>query len=306
MVNFVLLNEMSLPLSRSTDVYEKFFYFLKIAKDLKKRNIEKIRIEKDLKDFEIIDGVYFQEFLGTIKNPDSRTKIKAFFANRTIQLESPLIKDDEDSGDLLIENEYFFNGNSTIGAFACAEIYNTIVISFSSNQLWDRAFINIKKESINSSNKEDIKIRHISTLEHFSSHDDYFEKLEKFLQLNIKPSNFWDKKDYLFKNKILICQEVKEQISSIDSRVFNQALSILRDLDSGDKQLKDFTTSSESKSVQKTPALKKLREFYVDSKREFFKNHIKNLPKGYRIHYLEKNEKIYIGYVGKHLPTKKF
>ena len=34
------------------------------------------------------------------------------------------------------------------------------------------------------------------------------------------------------------------------------------------------------------------------------KKHIKNLSNGYRIHFFEKDENIYIGYIGKHLKTK--
>ena len=38
--------------------------------------------------------------------------------------------------------------------------------------------------------------------------------------------------------------------------------------------------------------------------KEFFEKHIKNLSNGYRIHFFEKDENIYIGYIGKHLKTK--
>jgi hypothetical protein len=44
--------------------------------------------------------------------------------------------------------------------------------------------------------------------------------------------------------------------------------------------------------------------FTVNGKQEFVENHIKSLPKRYRIYFLKKENKIYIGYIGKHLPLK--
>ena len=46
--------------------------------------------------------------------------------------------------------------------------------------------------------------------------------------------------------------------------------------------------------------------FKIGDKKEYFQKHIKNLSSGYRIYYFEKNDKIYIGYIGKHLKTKKY
>ena len=81
---------------------------------------------------------------------------------------------------------------------------------------------------------------------------------------------------------------------------------ILRDLDNESKTLDDFTISGESESVKNDFDLKKLRIFTILEEKFYFENHIKNLSNGYRIHYFEKDDKIYIGYIGKHLPTKNF
>jgi len=47
-----------------------------------------------------------------------------------------------------------------------------------------------------------------------------------------------------------------------------------------------------------------MREFYIDDVKYFFEKHIKNFADGYRMHYLEKEGNIYIGYIGMHLETK--
>ena len=65
--------------------------------------------------------------------------------------------------------------------------------------------------------------------------------------------------------------------------------------------------SDESQTVRNHPKLRKLRTFPLpeSGKSVFFQAHIK-LTNGLRLHFYpdKENKKIYIGYIGKHLPTK--
>ena len=88
----------------------------------------------------------------------------------------------------------------------------------------------------------------------------------------------------------------------MDTTIFRQAIGILRDVDSGKKQITDYKHSTESQSVKNNPDLNKFRLFTIDGEKVYFDNHLKNLSNGYRIYFLKKDEKIYIGYIGKHLP----
>ena len=76
-------------------------------------------------------------------------------------------------------------------------------------------------------------------------------------------------------------------------------------IEKGNKNLIDFNYSGESSTVKDDPKLKKVRLFSINGKKHFFENHIKNLPNGHRVYFLEKDNKIHIGYIGVHLPTKK-
>jgi hypothetical protein len=67
--------------------------------------------------------------------------------------------------------------------------------------------------------------------------------------------------------------------------------------------------SDDSKTVQNIPKLKRHRMFMLpDGRTVFFGLHIKNFPAAMRLHFLPDYEakKVYIGYFGKHLPTKKY
>lgn len=293
MVKFSVFNELSLPISEES-IFGDFF---QVLEHLKKVGLDKIRMDKEFTLYpEILPHTTFQQFFGQIKDRDKQTKLRSFISNGINIIESPLINDDEiDSLGERIEPKYIFEGQSTFGGLACADIWGTVAISLQSHDKWKNDLIELHKDGA------PINISHISDSTHITLHRDFFDSLEQCIQLDIKPSNFWERKDEIFKNKIIICNEVEKQIKNIDTVIFSRAISILRDIENGLKNLSDFTTSGESSSVEQDLKLKKLREFEIDGNKEYFQNHIKNLPNGYRIHYFEKKDKIYIGYIGTHL-----
>jgi len=67
----------------------------------------------------------------------------------------------------------------------------------------------------------------------------------------------------------------------------------------------DYNHSGESQSVKNDDSLRKQRLFTIEGKKVFFEHHIKSLSNANRIYFLEQGDRIFIGYIGKHLPTKK-
>jgi len=297
MVKFSVFNELSLPIPHES----LFGSFFQVLEHLKAVGLDKIRMNREFAQYpEILPNTPLQQFFGQLQDRDKKTKLRSFINNGINIIESPLINDDEiDSLGEKIEPRYIFEGESTLGGLACADIWGTVAISFKSDEKWNNSLVELHKDGVT------ISVKHISDSTHIQIHKDFFEELEQCIQLDIKPSNFWERRDELFKNKIIFCDEVKKQIKNIDTVIFSQAISILRDIDTGTKSLNDFTTSGESISVEQDSKLKKLREFEIEGRKEYFQNHIKSLSSGYRIYYFEKNGKIYIGYIGTHLATKK-
>ena len=305
MVEFALLNELSLPFENEYDAQNGFKDFLFIVKKLKDRDIQKIRVEDEVKNLEIVHTVFMPQFFGQLRDRELKDRLRAFIANSIIVIETPFIKEDEQESEELLTNEYFFNGSSTKGALACCDIWDSIVISFNSARLWEDSFIKIEKETIDEYCRKSLNIPNISKNEHFEEHKDFFDRYEEWIKEGINRDNFFKKRDELFKNRVVICDEVEKQIKKIDTKIFSQALTILRDIDNG-KALKEFVISGEGESVKSNPRLRSLRMFTINGKKEFFEKHIKNLSDGYRIHFFEQSDKIYIGYIGKHLLTKNF
>jgi len=302
MVNFSVFNELSLPL-RELNEFEEFFKILTHLRDL---GLEKIRMDKLFTQYnEILPNLTFQQLIGNISNRDKKRRLLNFIKDGITVIESPLILHDEEEKEQLLENEYFYNNISTIGALACCDIWNTVTISFNSKIEWDKDYIVLQKQTILDEQEIDIDIRHASKVQHLDSHQNFFKELEDDIKLEITQENFWDRREEFFPNKIVFCKEIEKQIENIDKVIFEQAISILRDVESVRKLITDYNHSGESQSVKNDDSLRKQRLFTIEDNKVFFENHIKSLPNANRIYFLEQGDRIFIGYIGKHLPTKK-
>ena len=299
MVKFSVFNELSLPL-RDIKEFENFFEVLTRLKSL---GLDKIRMDKEFTQYsEILPNITFQQLIGQISDRNKKRRLLSFLKNGITVIESPLILSNEDEHEQLLENEYIYNGNSNIGALACSDIWNTIAISFLSNEQWNKEKIVLQKQTILDEQEININIRHASKTEHLNSHKDFFKELEEEKKLGITQDNFWERKEEFFPTKIIFCKEVKKQINSLDKTIFQQAISILRDVENGKKNITDYNHSPESTSVCNDKKLKKMRIFTYKKIKIQFDTHLKSLPNANRMYFLEHKNKIYIGYIGKHLP----
>lgn len=135
---------------------------------------------------------------------------------------------------------------------------------------------------------------------------------------NVTPESLWDRRSALFK-KVVLCPSVEKDLISIGGTYLNQIIDKIKELDqylTQNNENKGFnwrdcvkkTTlviSEESKSTMGQKKYADMRVFSMpDGSREIFELHIKagNL----RMHFLPKEDKVYIGYIGKHLPTVLF
>lgn len=298
MVDFAVFNELSLPFRNEIEAKKNFILFFHILSELSNRNITKIRMEEDFKNYQITEKISFQQYFGQITDELFQDRLREFITSSIISIDTPLIKDEEDEEALLKGNYSFKQDEVFVGGLACCDVWNSIAISFNSHLDWKNNFITIKK------NDCDIQIMHFCVVGHLATHNDFFEDLEKEIKLNITQENFWDKKDEFFPNKILFCKEVEDQIKKLDKTIFKQAISILRDVENSKKVIYEYSMSSEKETVKKNDKMKTERTFTIDNQKVFFTNHLKSLSNANRIYFLEKDNKIYIGYIGKHLSNK--
>ena len=139
-------------------------------------------------------------------------------------------------------------------------------------------------------------------LEGITSGQDLWEKREKLYPNlifceNVKDNLYQDSEKYHIMNVMTRLNRLQQYFSAYDGRYEPKKLGM--------------NARTESDTVKKEPSLKNLRLFRKpDGSEEFFFNHIGFSGKysGGRIYFLpdDANKKCFIGYIGRHLPTKKF
>ena len=311
MVDFVILNELSLPVGNTVEeASENLKTFIKVVSRLKSKNIDTIRSVEDLGNLAITPIEKLYEYRNKINDRDFKRLINIVFANKVIKFENPLYSKDEIDGNDIMSTEYKFKGKKADGLGAC-DIFETLSLSFDNKDDYRNGSLLITKDFLDDSGTlqtiEDIEIKNIYNVESLDIYNDYFKKILEF-KYKINQKNFNLLKDSAFQ-KIKFCDEVEGQIGSLNSEVFKSFLQKLIQIELDIKQVNNFESSIESASVRDNEKLKKLRMFShsdLGEEKVYFDRHIKSFPSGNRMYFLEKDNITYIGYIGKHLPTKKF
>lgn len=309
MVNFSVFNELSLPLEQYKAV-DTFIQFFKLLSELKQNGFNLIRMSQDFKDYDIFKDISLQQFLGQLQDRDFKRKLMSFIVDKIVVIETPIIKKEEKKQqDELLSCEYFYNNQTTANGLASCDIWNTIAVSFSTQAQWKHSLISLKKITLTADNATQenlINIKHASNKDHLKQHPDFFEEIREEQKHNITQCDFWDNREEYFPKIIKFCPEVEGQIKKIDKTIFQQTMSILRDIETQRKLPTDYHWSVDGESVHNNPKLENQRIFTVLGEDIFFSNHIKSLSNGNRMYFLEKGNNVYIGYIGKHLKTKNY
>lgn len=307
----MVFNEISLKQQDSKlPITEQFSGFLKICQELKHRNNDNdFYYSDELMTEKIVDGYTVYDWL---KDQSVPQKDKQFF--RTLIQRGHRIE----TGDLLesellvkLENEVSASAKGALMAFE----WDSYVVSFLSSELWKKEWMEGKYISINAED-EVVRVRNCGILNHV----DQIVANERRQQALIisSGSELWEKREQLYPH-LLFCESVKRQLEearvSIQIQTIMKRIQILEDYfvtyeGKFDKNKVGFGCRTESESVKKDKELNEYRKFVTPfGKEEYFYWHI-NFPGNYpgRIHFLPDPEhKVgIVGYIGKHLPTKRF
>lgn len=305
MVDYSILNTKSLPFLSKEDFYRELQNFSMILNYLRDKGYyTSIRSIVDIKSLDIVKGINLQKLLGEIRDRDMKRRVTSLFTNQIIPFEYPISITGEELG--LLEYRYLDERVDEIGY---ADIFQTLLISFNSSEKWDKDRLNLKKIILEESGdytEREVEIYNTSRVEHLESNLEIFEKIDNE-KIESLVKNFKETYRVIFK-KLEFGIDVIKNIEYLDKRVLRDAIAILYQLEIGKKELTDFKCSGESESVMNNPELKERRKFKMENREEYYMfQHIKNLPNGNRIYFHKKSdEKIYIGYIGKHLKTVKY
>lgn len=305
MVDYSILNTKSLPFSSKEDFYRELQNFFMILNYLRDKGYYKsIRSMVDIKSLDIVKDINLYKLLGEIRDRDIRRRVTSLFTNKIIPFEYPISTTGEELG--LLEYRYLDERVDEIGY---ADIFQTLLISFNSDEKWNKDRLNLKKIILEESGEyieQEVEIYNASKVEHLKNSYEIFEKIDNAKIENLV-KNFKEIYKTIFKKLEFSVDTIKD-IEYLDKRVLRDAIVILYQLEIGKKKLIDFKCSGESESVMNNPEWREERKFRMENGEEYYMfQHIKNLPAGNRIYFHKKSEeKIYIGYIGKHLKTVKY
>jgi hypothetical protein len=207
---------------------------------------------------------------------------------------------------------------SSVGCLVASEMKES-VISLETHELWLNETIDGIFSTLDDTDEISVENRQLNNI----SKEIHFDKLEQKLKYDdftmlSSGQDLWEKREGLFQN-LVFCDSVKDQLYKDPQRfhivqVAKKLLRIQRYFSEYDgtynpKEL-GLDARTESETVKSTPDLKALRLFQKpDSSKEYFYDHI-GFTGNYcgRIHFLpdDMNRRCYIGYIGRHLRTKKY
>lgn len=265
-------------------------------------NIEIITSDQSIYNF-MINNIYgIQEWLKDSEIEKSKKDFLRSVFNRKIA-----IINEED----FVYDVYFKCGNEKIQAL-CGTValeQNCPIISINTDIIWGNDTI---EAEYNNTSKV---LANIANSLQFSNQMCTYHNLT-YNEIS-SGQDLWERREELFAD-LIFCDPVKAQLYK-DPQInhIQQIISKLKLLNDYYNNYNYYLPSqlghdarTESESVKNDPNLKKERHFKKpDGSYEYFFDHITfNGNYSGRIHFLpdDKNKKMYIGYIGKHLPTKKF
>lgn len=303
-------NELSLNnLPQSSEIADKAMKdLIDILNDLKKGNNKKgisIRTTHSLSDTYIADDYHIKQWITKNK------MLASIFLTATAQ--KPIVRD---------YPYYLFNKIECQG-FAYAHENDLLAISYNPNNEWNETEYVIEMQLLDEQDgnfiSEQVTVLHIGQKEHSNIHEEWVKRKIKISDANLLATikngkELWVQRNDVFSH-LIFCDCVETQISDYSLKDPNLATSINKllvlnaFLANKEDKTTDFSGLGLAISGESEATLNlysKERTFLCsDGLERVFESHIKLA--NWRIHFypvLNEN-KCWVGYVGKHLPTKK-
>lgn len=314
---YLIFNHHSLPYSSINMAKTSISEFLKVCLKLKKYGFQTILFDETLDKswfrIELAPNYFWQDWYNENKNNALlKTQIQSFLLLKT---KSPLFSNDDIASDLQLFEVKLLDYSDELPILRAAVWYNYPIISYPTKEPWNSnpVIVNVVKLDESGENRSLEEITN-----YFDSNKIDENSLRKSQQESIcSGQELWKQKNSIFPN-LCFCGDSPFQLNNFSSgksvlEQIKNSLSILNELFENSEKWQDLRSlklnvSGESQTVANNPEMRSEREFYLpNGKKEFFEKHVK-LSNGIRIHFYPNidDKKVYIGYIGKHLPTKKF
>lgn len=174
MTNFVVFNELSLPLDDNL-WQQQLKQYLQLLSELSNCGISQVRIDQPFKNYPLFTrSKSLQAFFADLSR-DWQSRLKSMLINQTASYRSPLIEIDEQPQheQWLVNSEYRYLGEVNHGGFACAHIWQSAAISFNTQPAWQQTQIILEKIAIDdeiTDTPQSVSVAHLSDFSHVGFH----------------------------------------------------------------------------------------------------------------------------------------
>ncbi|TKG91477.1 hypothetical protein EYV94_20835 [Puteibacter caeruleilacunae] len=320
-MEYFIFNDSSIPFKSEEDANVNFPIFLRLIENGLEKGLKAVRVcdEDSSRWFntQLTEGKYIFDWVNEQDN-DRRILIKSlfqrtdypyipeseFYLNNRHQLSEFYLKDDSDC---------------MVPSLGATYLLDQISVSYLSDERWDKHEIEIVGKELTDAGDRvyEVAVGNCANLEHWKVWKKQIEtdRLESLREGN----ELWQNREQEFPNLVFVGRTDKQlKDLSISKGMFTQLVDVLKGLNGycesgGNYSVDDlkgalgFSLSDESESVKQDPRLRRHRLFDVNGKKCFFGLHAKGFNSAFRLYFLpvSSENKIYIGYFGPHLPTKR-
>jgi hypothetical protein len=311
-----ILNELSVPNGTSSIIEARRVMsdFTATCAALRSIGFTSLRIQNDLYSISLSDGYLVSQWM---KDPEVDRDLALRF--KSISKNSPYIPDtEEEANEIFANSDFYFKGEKSIG-LGVSQLLNTVAISFQTRPDWLNVLIDVDHHMVHLIDQKikiaesNVKVKNAFDEGSAKTYKQWFEG-ERMKSLR-NTAELWKRRTELF-GQLIFCDGVEAQLGSISlndegmDRIKERLIAVDKYCTDWTEGHFDHTKIGFKISGESEATLNRFgeeRTFRIPSgEYKLFEDHFK--LGDIRIHILVDNEqkRVYVGYIGKHLPTVRF
>ncbi|MFV8371089.1 hypothetical protein [Flavobacterium sp. LB2P74] len=314
-MEYFILNEHSLPITDTDKIDSCLIQFFEIYKLATKKNFKQIRVSNN------IDSSWYELSISEHKSlrewvkeqtSDYSSRLKSLISSTQCPIYSTSQFKEQFRSDL---SEFKYKGLS-VPNLGATFLLQQLSFSFDSSEIWNYSILTVKHLELTEQEliiDTEVDVKNVTNQIQWNEHYKIIESLQ--IEIISKSKEIIRTLNIHFPNIKFTNSAVKQlNNNQFTPTFFNEIWSALKDLNDAIVNLttdlncetvktkSSLNISDESDTVKQNPKLNRHRLFMYNDQQHFFGYHIKNFRNNERIHFIVSENKIIVGYIGKHLP----
>lgn len=320
-MEYFVLNEHSFNFEGDSDYINSCLVTLfDVYKEAVSKDFRQIRVTENIDsnwyDIDMGNQYTIRKWIDNQSEKDYKTRLKSLISSTTAPIFriEDIVKEKRHSF-----SEFKYNGLD-VPVLGATFLLNQLSLSINSDQIWCSSSFSLNCLELTEDDfcETNANVKNVTTLDHWN------ENFKLIIDYRASLAKNKEEREVLIGrfSEIMFTPKALKQIMNADHEFFIEIWTNLQSLDDVIKIINEENTelsyqrlkndclelniSDESDSVKQNPNFSKYRSFMFEENRYFFGHHIKRFKNSKRVHFIISNNKVVIGYAGKHLPTQRF